>query len=284
MNRYTLISGLALILLIVLLPLYAMQEPARLAVAQNALREKQLREATVVYVNNCAICHGPGGGGSEAMPALNNPALAESDPAYLYTTVARAPHGSVMSAWHLAEGGILSDYQVDQLVTLIRYADWEVVGAAALASGVATPARPVSSAASEGNALIAARSLFATILPATAAEGTAVDPHQCAACHEEPAIHADRFGLDCVRCHGLEAWQPALLTRHTFRLDHGDEGEVPCQTCHQDNYYEHTCYGCHDHTPVQMGELHEKAEIYDYEACVSCHPTGQEDEGQVTVR
>lgn len=283
MNRYTLLGGLALLILIVLFPLYTLQEPARLAAAQDALRQKQIREATVVYVEKCATCHGPAGAGSASMPPLNNPALAGADSAYLYATVARAPHGSVMSAWHIAEGGILTDYHVDQLVTLIRHADWEQVNQVALANGVATPALPVTAAAQEGNALIAARSRFATILPAAEGQEKPADPHQCAACHEEPVLHADRFGLDCVRCHTLAAWQPALLTRHTFRLDHGDEGQVPCQTCHRESYEEHTCYGCHDHAPVQMADLHEQADIYDYEACVTCHPTGRPGEAQVAT-
>ncbi len=100
------------------------------------------------------------------------------------------------------------------------------------------------------------------------------DPHHCASCHEEPDLHADRFGLDCVRCHSLEAWQPAMLTRHTFPLDHGDQGTIACETCHIDSYAKYTCYECHDHQPEQMEAVHVAENVMEYETCAACHPTG----------
>jgi hypothetical protein len=106
------------------------------------------------------------------------------------------------------------------------------------------------------------------------AEGTG-DPHDCVACHEEPEVHASRFGLNCASCHTLAAWKPALLTRHTFLLDHGDEGKQACQACHTDSYVEYTCYQCHDHEPGQVQEAHAAVDIPEYEACADCHPTGE---------
>lgn len=97
----------------------------------------------------------------------------------------------------------------------------------------------------------------------------------CVACHEDPEVHAGQFGLDCARCHTAAAWVPAQLTRHTFRLDHGEEGEVACETCHADTYVVYTCYGCHDHQPGEMRAAHEREEIAEFEACHECHPTGQ---------
>jgi hypothetical protein len=106
------------------------------------------------------------------------------------------------------------------------------------------------------------------------------DPHQCISCHEEPEVHAERFGLDCVRCHSLAAWTPASLTRHTFRLDHGNQGTVACETCHIDSYAENSCYECHDHKPNEMAEVHQRENIFDIANCIRCHPTGEPDEAQ----
>ena len=88
------------------------------------------------------------------------------------------------------------------------------------------------------------------------------------------------FGLDCVRCHTLQAWTPASLTRHTFELDHGDEGDLACEICHIETYAENTCYECHDHKPDQMVEVHEPEGIAEFDDCMTCHPTGAKDEGK----
>jgi hypothetical protein len=100
----------------------------------------------------------------------------------------------------------------------------------------------------------------------------------CTACHPEPEVHAGQFGLDCMRCHGVAAWTPAQLTQHVFRLDHGGEGQVECEICHVGTYVEYTCYGCHDHQLADMEEVHAQEGIADFEACMDCHPTGEEGE------
>jgi len=107
--------------------------------------------------------------------------------------------------------------------------------------------------------------------------GTATD---CANCHDEPAIHAGIFGLDCVRCHATSAWLPAQLTQHTFPLDHGEEGIIACETCHQQTYVEYTCYNCHAHDPVETRQKHIEEGITDFADCVACHPTGLKDEAE----
>ena len=166
-----------------------------------------------------------------------------------------------MAAWHIEEGGVLNTYEVKGLVALIHKVDWGIVSKMAT-SRVVEFVEPV----------IADVDL-------TALGSGNEDPHECRACHEEPTVHADRFGLNCARCHGLEAWKPALLTRHTFLLDHGGDGKLTCNTCHTMTYSEHTCYGCHDHTPEQMETVHTEQDIVDITNCVQCHPTGQEGEG-----
>lgn len=263
MNKYNLISLLALLALVAVLPWYALREQARLETAAAALEASYLAGGVSIYLENCAECHGVNGEGLGSNPSLRQLALAQADPELLFRTIARASHDSKMASWHREEGGVLDDYQIQQLVTLLRAADWTLVEQMAAADGI-TPREPDTLALSE---------VYQAALKAE-------DPHQCVACHEDPEVHAGRFGLDCVRCHTLAVWTPALLTRHTFRLDHGGEGEVACETCHLEAYTEHSCYGCHDHSAEQMPAAHEPAGIYEYERCIDCHPTGEAGEAE----
>lgn len=259
MKAYNLILILALIGLVAAVPLYAAGEPARLARAQQDLQRLQLENGTHVYLENCALCHGADGGGNGMMPALNNPALTQAEPAFLYKVIARAEHDTNMAAWHMDEGGNLNEYQIQELVTLIRFADWEQVALAAAERLNPIPSPQPGYALEEDYLMKEAEE----------------DPHRCIACHEEPEIHAVRFGTNCARCHSTESWTPAFLTRHTFRVDHGDQGEQACETCHRETYSQHTCYECHDHTPEDMQAVHLAEGLPDYENCVACHPTGQ---------
>jgi hypothetical protein len=106
-------------------------------------------------------------------------------------------------------------------------------------------------------------------------EGT---PDDCVGCHPEPPVHAGVFGTDCVRCHTTSSWLPAQLTQHTFPLDHGDEGQIACETCHTESYVDHTCYNCHAHDPAETEEEHIEEGIFEFEDCVACHPTGRKEE------
>lgn len=259
MNRYNALSLLALLVIVIALPIYARGEAQRMALAQANQRQQTIAAGAHIYTDHCRQCHGDSGEGVGAMPPLNNPALAEVDEKLLFKTIARAAHGSEMAAWHVDEGGVLSDYQITQLVEFIRHADWE------LASQMAQEEGPL------------------TLLPTAFEVGDAyleVEPHECVSCHQDPEVHLNLFGLHCERCHTTLAWTPAYLTRHTFFLDHGGQGNVDCQTCHTENYYTHTCYECHDHTPEQMETVHLAENIPDYAHCVSCHPTGQSGEAR----
>jgi hypothetical protein len=107
-------------------------------------------------------------------------------------------------------------------------------------------------------------------------------PRECIACHEEPAIHAGLFGLDCVNCHTAVAWQPAQLMQHIFLLDHGGEGEIDCATCHTNTYTEYTCYSCHEHEQAEIENKHleEGYSLQEISNCIECHPTGREGEAE----
>lgn len=100
----------------------------------------------------------------------------------------------------------------------------------------------------------------------------------CAGCHAEPPIHATFFGLQCQYCHTPMAWTPAQLHYHTFPLDHGEQSGSECLVCHPDTYPQYTCYGCHDHQPQAMAEIHTRQGILpdDLVNCATCHPDGRE--------
>jgi len=261
MNKYNLISILVLLALVIILPFYMLKENIRLENAQNNLQAQYISDGSVLYIENCAECHGLKGEGVGMNPPLNKMRMAQADPTLLAKTIARAAHGSSMAAWHIAEGGILNDYQIEELVTLIRFADWYEVALIAEDRGV-IPEQ------------VSTMQIEESYLAGLGVE----DPHQCISCHEEPEVHEENFGLDCVRCHSLVAWTPASLTRHTFRLDHGNQGTVACETCHIESYIENSCYECHDHDQNEMVELHKAENIFDLENCSECHPTGAPDE------
>lgn len=107
-------------------------------------------------------------------------------------------------------------------------------------------------------------------------------PTECVDCHQEPAIHAGLFGTDCAKCHTAQAWQPARLSEHSFPLNHGGRGEIPCETCHVSKYTEYTCYNCHEHDKAKVEREHREEGISPAELanCVECHPTGRENEGR----
>ena len=259
MRTYKTVSLLALLVLVIALPIYASQESRRMEVVQQQLQRTALADAATLYLDLCATCHGLSGEGSGAMPALNQLGAGNAASDLLHRTIASPPHGSAMSTWHVNQHTELKEHQVKGLVTLIRTSEWSLVSDLSDAQRVGVPTLEVATD-------IAALEVEAS---------TEENPHECRSCHEEPAVHADRFGLNCSRCHSLESWKPALLTRHTFLLDHGGSGRVACQTCHTATYAEHTCYGCHDHQRAEIEDSHKEEGIVEFENCIDCHPTGK---------
>ena len=105
-------------------------------------------------------------------------------------------------------------------------------------------------------------------------------PNECSECHVEPEIHTGSFGLNCSGCHSTTAWQPAALKSHTFPLDHGDEGEIACETCHTETYTQYTCEGCHDSSDPELIEEHDEENVSFNRLtdCVECHANGEEND------
>jgi mono/diheme cytochrome c family protein len=117
--------------------IYALLEPDRIDRAQATQLTLNLDDAMTLYAENCSVCHGLAGEGIGAIPPLNNPNLSASDPQALTKTISRGLYGTSMPAWSLEDGGPLGDYQIEQLVQLIQFGDWQVTQDRVVNLGVA---------------------------------------------------------------------------------------------------------------------------------------------------
>ena len=182
MNANKLVSLLALLILILVLPAYAWLEPVRMEQTQADLRQEYVSDAAVLYVENCAVCHGAQGEGIGAMPGLDNDGLRTADYDILYKTIARGRYDTAMTAWLQDEGGSLNEYQIDELVTLIRYGDWTQVRELAAQRGLIPPTLP----AAEIDA-----TLLAEIAELDSEAGT------------QWAAGMQLYAANCTLCHGI---------------------------------------------------------------------------------
>ena len=105
-------------------------------------------------------------------------------------------------------------------------------------------------------------------------------PTNCLGCHAEPELHQGLLGTDCAKCHTPDAWLPAQLMAHPFELDHGEEGQIACATCHTDTFNTFTCAKCH--TEAEIDHEHDEVNISAAELanCATCHPAGIKDEAE----
>jgi hypothetical protein len=104
---------------------------------------------------------------------------------------------------------------------------------------------------------------------------------QCDSCHEKPGdtLHLKLKG-NCSQCHDIEGWIPAKFDHDEYFL-FDKHHLADCETCHQNNDYDsYTCYGCHEHSRSNIREEHLEEGIWDYENCVDCHRSGDEDEAE----
>jgi mono/diheme cytochrome c family protein len=171
--------GLGALLLIVSgLGYYILNEPTRLVQAQGEVLVVQLDEAMTLYAENCSVCHGLNGEGIGATPPLDNPALLTMPYGDIYKTISRGRYETAMPAWSIEDGGPLSDYQIDELVTLILHSDWTATGERVVNLGLA-PLIPFTTEPDPA--------LFAEIgnLPdgATLQNAVTIFAQTCVACH-----------------------------------------------------------------------------------------------------
>jgi mono/diheme cytochrome c family protein len=118
----------ATMLIVAALGFYMINEPARIMQSQTEVLNIQLDEAMTLYAENCAVCHGMNGEGIAAIPALDSSALRAKSVDEIYKTISRGRTQTAMPAWALEDGGSLSDYQIDELISLIESGNWKQAG------------------------------------------------------------------------------------------------------------------------------------------------------------
>lgn len=102
---------------------------------------------------------------------------------------------------------------------------------------------------------------------------------QCQICHKPPKgpLHQQVTG-NCSSCHGQDKWSPASFDHNKYFVLDRDH-EATCATCHVNNdYSRYTCYGCHEHTPANIRRKHIEEGIRQFDQCVECHRSADEDD------
>lgn len=121
-----------------------------------------------LYAKNCAVCHGDRAEGRVgAQLAKDFPGLRVD--ALLKQTISNGVPGSVMPAWSKAQGGPLSDAEIDDIVAFIR------------SLGHVAPTVPPGPTATRAPL----PSPVATFPPGNATRGATVYAQNCAVCHGE---------------------------------------------------------------------------------------------------
>ena len=101
---------------------------------------------------------------------------------------------------------------------------------------------------------------------------------RCENCHKPPAdtMHRQISG-NCAQCHSSTKWKPAKFDHAKLFLLDGDHN-ASCVTCHTNNdYSKYTCYGCHEHQPDRIRSKHLEEGIRNFENCVACHTSANEE-------
>jgi len=177
----------SLFLIVSALGYYILNEPTRIVNAQDNVIAVRLDDAMTLYAENCSVCHGLNGESIGATPPLDGEALRTMPYEDLYKTIARGRYQTAMPAWAIEDGGPLSDYQIDEMATLILYGNWTETGDRTVNLGFA-PLIPFTTEPDSA--------LFAAIgnLPDGATLQTAVQ----------------LFATNCVACHGADGLGTAI--------------------------------------------------------------------------
>jgi cytochrome c oxidase cbb3-type subunit III len=94
--------------------------PGRPRAGSEITPPNQIVEFDVLYSQNCAGCHGPGGKGGAAISLADPLFLAIADDAAIRRTTANGVPGTLMPAFARSAGGLLTEKQIDALVSGVR--------------------------------------------------------------------------------------------------------------------------------------------------------------------
>jgi cbb3-type cytochrome c oxidase subunit III len=172
------LSLLAIGAILVIIPVYALMEPGIQASKIDEYHIDAVVNATDIYAENCAVCHGAGGEGISTNPPLNTDAIRTMAEGELVKVISRGRYATQMGAWLVDEGGILSTNQIAELVTLIQYANWEYVEQRVAELGLTPPELIEMEVSDEMLSAVA-------LLEGGEAlgEGLIIYAENCAACH-----------------------------------------------------------------------------------------------------
>ncbi|MEZ4910823.1 MAG: hypothetical protein R2774_08165 [Saprospiraceae bacterium] len=115
-------------------------------------------------------------------------------------------------------------------------------------------------------------------------------PTTCVSCHQsdfnnttDPNHQILQFPTECAQCHTESAWQPSTFNHdgQYFPIYSGKhQGEwTQCMDCHNvaSDYSQFTCLGCHQNPETNNDHNGIPGYIYESNACLACHPTGDDD-------
>lgn len=134
------ITGLlATLIILLVIPVYSMIEPSQQENLLNDFYAAAVVTSTDIYAENCAVCHGADGQGIGDTPALNSEGIRTMPESELIKVISRGRDNTLMAAWAVEEGGILSASQISDMVVFIQQANWEYVNARVAELGLTPP-------------------------------------------------------------------------------------------------------------------------------------------------
>ena len=112
--------GLIMAIFIVLVCASCTNSPARESANSPVIRPTQVTDFNVLFGENCAGCHGSQGKGGAAIPLSDPVFLTIADDATIRRIATNGVTGTPMPAFAQSAGGMLTDKQIDAIVTGIR--------------------------------------------------------------------------------------------------------------------------------------------------------------------
>jgi mono/diheme cytochrome c family protein len=94
--------------------------PGHRSAESPVIRPDQVRDFAVLFARNCAGCHGPNGQDGVAPPIGNPIYLAIADDAIIRRIASEGRAGTAMAPFAQQNGGMLTDAQIDVIVSGIR--------------------------------------------------------------------------------------------------------------------------------------------------------------------
>lgn len=88
--------------------------------SEELLRPEEVKDFSKLYASNCAACHGETGRGGPAIALANPEFQALVDNTTLHNTIRDGVAGHLMPAFGSKSGGMLTDEQIDVLVSGMR--------------------------------------------------------------------------------------------------------------------------------------------------------------------